>query len=100
VAYGIWQRFFSHAARVDAVHAACVAEFAAGQATVRSQLQAPSPRPGDPVGAAVNDLSQGLGRLVDQVAGGLSDAACGALREACRLDFEGEACRRARAHFR
>lgn len=99
VAYAVWQRFFSHAARIEAIHAACLAEFDAGKAKVRAGLEVPKARPGDPVGAAVGSLASELGRLVDQVAGGVSEAACGALRESCRVDFDGAACRQARARY-
>jgi hypothetical protein len=100
-AYWAWERFFSHAAQVERIHAACVAEFEAGKTKVKSGLpDASSARPGDPVGGAIRDLSAGLGKLIDEVAGNVSAAACGAIRESCRLDFEGDVCVRARAHYR
>jgi len=96
IAYGVWERFFSHGAQIDAIHAKCVAGFEAGKAKVKAEL----PRPGDKAGAAAKDLAAGLGKLIDEVTGGISVAACGVIRESCRLDFDGEACRRARVQYR
>jgi len=96
IAYGIWERFFSHGAQIDAIHAKCVAAFDAGKAKMKAEL----PRPGDKAPPGTRDLAAGLGKLIDEVAGGVSVAACGVIRESCRLDFDGEACRRAREQYR
>ena len=95
IAYGIWERFFSHGAQIDAIHAKCVTAFDAGKATMKAEL----PRPGDKASPGARDMAAGLGKLIDEVAGGVSVAACGVIRESCRLDFDGEVCRRAREQY-
>ena len=99
--YWIWERFFSHAAQIDAMHGACVAEFAAGGDRVRSQIDrgaAALPRD-DALAPIARDLSAGLGRLIDEFSGSVGGAACGTLRDACRLEFDSEVCRKARERF-
>lgn len=96
IAYGIWERFFSHAAQVDALHAKCVAAFEAGKAKMKAEL----PRAGERAPIAAKDFAAGLGKLVEEVAGGASAVACGVIRESCRLDFDGEACRRVREQYK
>jgi hypothetical protein len=99
--YWIWERFFSHAAQIDAMHRACLAEFSAGKDRVKSQLDrgaAAVPR-NDPAAGIVKDISAGLGTVIDEFAGSVGEAACGALRDACTLDFDGRACRKARERF-
>jgi hypothetical protein len=99
--YWIWERFFSHAAQIDAMHGACLVEFSTGKDRVKSQLDkgaAAVPRD-DPAAGIVKDISAGLGKVIDQFAGSVGDAACGALRDACTLDFDGQACRRARERY-
>jgi hypothetical protein len=99
--YWIWARFFSHGAQIDAMHRACLAEFSAGKDRVKSQLDkgaAAVPRH-DPAAGIAKDISAGLGKLIDEFAGGVGEAACGTLRDACTLDFDGQACRKARERY-
>jgi hypothetical protein len=99
--YWIWERFFSHGAQIDAMHQACLTEFSAGKDRVKSQLDkgaAAVPR-NDPAAGIVKDISAGLGKVIDEFAGSLGEAACGALRDACTLDFDGQACRKARERY-
>jgi hypothetical protein len=100
--YWVWERFFSHQAQIDAMHEACVAEFRAGRDRVKSGIgrEAAAVPPDHPLAPAAASASAGLGRLIDEFSGSVGEAACGALREACRLDFENPVCRRARAQFR
>jgi hypothetical protein len=99
--YWIWTRFFSHGAQIDAMHRACLAEFGAGKDRVRAGLDkgAAAVAKDDPVGPIVRDLSAGLGKLIDEFAGNVGEATCGTLREACRMDFDGQVCRKARERF-
>ena len=99
--YWIWERFFSHGAQIDAMHRACLVEFSTGKDRVKSQLgqgAAAVPRD-DPAAGIVKDISAGLGKVIDQFAGSVGEAACGALRDACTLDFDGQACRKARERY-
>ena len=101
VGYWIWERFFSHGAQIDAMHRACLAEFDTGKDRVKSQLDkgaAAVPR-NDPAAGIAKDISAGLGKLIDEFAGSVGDAACGTLRDACTLDFDGQACRKARERY-
>ncbi len=99
--YWIWQRFFSHGAQIDAMHRACLAEFNAGKDRVKAQVDkgaAAVPR-NDPAAGIAKDISAGLGKLIDEFASGVGEAACGTLRDACTLDFDGQACRKARERY-
>jgi hypothetical protein len=101
VGYWVWERFFSHGAQIDAMHDTCIAEFRAGSDRVKAGIDSGAgavPR-GDPLAPAARNISAVLGKLIDEFSGNVSEAACGTLREACRLDYEGPACRKARAHF-
>ncbi len=89
--YAIRERFFSRAAQLAAIHEACLADIASGQAKAKAALPGPD--------TPLREWSGALGRLIDEVAGGMSSAACRALRESCRLDWDGELCRRARARY-
>jgi hypothetical protein len=100
VAYWAWQRFFSRDAELRAIHAACVADFDEGKARAKSVLPTPAPPAKDGSRDAVSEFSAGLGTLIDNVAGGVAQATCGAVRESCRLDWDGTLCAQARARLR
>lgn len=99
--YWIWERFFSHGAQVDAMYAGCIAQFQAGKDQVKSGIDKDAAaRPRDaPLSRTAKDLSVGLGKLIDEFAGNVGEAACGTLRDTCRLDFDDPACRNARERF-
>jgi hypothetical protein len=100
-AYWIWERFFSHGARIDAMHRACLTKVVAGKDRVKSAIDrgaASVPR-NDPAAGIARDISAGLGKAIDEFAGNVGEAACGTMRDACRLDFDGQVCRRARERF-
>jgi len=100
--YWIWERFFSHGAQIEAMHRACLAGFAAGRDRVKSEIDKGAeavPR-ADPAAGVAKELAVGLGKVIDKVAGGVGEATCDALREACRLDFDGALCRKARERYK
>lgn len=100
VAYWAWERFFSHQAQIEAVHRACLDEFASGRDKLKSGLpQERAAARGDPGGDFARDVAKGLRDLIDGVAGSVSEAACGAIRDACRLDFDGDVCSAARRRY-
>ncbi len=90
---GFWflERHFSPAAQIESMHRACLAEFAEATAKLK---------PGDAGPALFKGLSESLGRMLESVSGGMSGAVCGALRDACRDDFDGRICAAARERYR
>jgi hypothetical protein len=99
--YWVYERFFSHDAQVDAMHRACLAEFERGASQARSQLDkgAASLSRDDSAKGVARDVAAGLGRVLEEFADNVGAATCGTLREACRLDFDGQVCARARKRF-
>jgi hypothetical protein len=90
-----WQQAFSRDAQIDALHRACVAEFAEVAAKMKAGVQ-----PGETSSGIVKGLSESLGKLFEGMSGGMSDAVCAAVRDACRDDFEGRICTAARDRYR
>lgn len=89
-AYWAWNRFLSHAHAIDTIHAACLAEFDDGAAKAKAATS---------FGGPFREFSAGVGRLIDEAKGSVAEATCTSVREACRIDFDGEFCRRARARY-
>ena len=90
----LWQKFYSHKAQVEALHVACLAEFAESAAKMKAGTD-----PGAASSGVVKGLSESLGKALEGVSGGMGDAVCGALRDACRDDFEGRICVAARERY-
>lgn len=89
---GFWylETFMSRDAQIDSMHRGCVAEFVEMTAKLK---------PGDPATGLLKGLSERFGRLLDGVSGNMSDTVCGALRDACREDFDGGICTAARERY-
>ena len=89
---GFWylETFMSRDAQIDSMHRGCVAEFVDLAAKLK---------PGDPPIGMLKGLSERFGRLVDDASGSMSDRVCGALRDACREDFDGRICTAARERY-
>lgn len=91
-----WQRLYSQEARIERAYHACMARFGAnrdvagGAGSSAAASQAPD----------VNGLDKAMQDLVHGVTAGMSKAVCGAVRDACRADFDGIVCRNAIAGFR
>lgn len=94
--YG-WQRWFSRDAEVRAIHAACTREFADASARMKSGMAADHRGAGDSVRKRA---AEAFGRWVDGATGGMSDAVCGTIRDACTIDFDGSVCSAARERYR
>jgi hypothetical protein len=90
----VWQREFSPEARIGRAYDACMKRFG-GKADAPPQAVAPAPV--DPVLA--DSLGKAMQDLVRGVTAGMSGAVCGAVRDACRADFDGAVCRNALAGF-
>ena len=95
----VWQTQFSREAQIERAYESCLRQFggnAVRQATPgRTETVAAGSGPTltDSLGKAMEDLVRG-------VTAGMSGAVCGAVREACKTDFEGAVCRNALAGFR
>ena len=99
--FAIWNARFSPEAEIERIHRACLAEIEAGKARMKSGLErgAGEGRPDDPARSIVKGLSESLGRMLDDVAGSMGDTVCGAVRDACREDFDGRICTAARERY-
>ena len=101
-AFWVWQQFFSRDVEIEAVHRACMAEFAAGKA--KADAGAPtSPAklpPGDSGSGIVKGLSEGVSRMLEGMSSGMGETVCGTVRDACRSDFDGRLCAAARDRYR
>lgn len=93
--FWFWQQMFSREARIDSLHRACMAEFAEAAASMKSGVQA-----GDAAPGIVKGWSESLGKLLEGMSGGMGDAVCVAVRDACRDDYEGRICAAARERYR
>jgi hypothetical protein len=83
---------FSRDAQIDSLHRACMAEFAEVAAKMKAGVQ-----PGD--ASPFKGFAESLGRLLENMSGGMSDTVCAAVRDACRDDFDGRICMAARERY-
>ena len=99
--FALWNARLSPEAEIARVHRACLAEVEAGKARMKAGIErgAGGSRPDDPVSPLVKEFADGLGRMLDGVAGSVGEAACGAVRDACRDDFDGRLCKAARERY-
>jgi hypothetical protein len=88
-----WQHYLSRDAQVAALHRACLDEFAAAGGKMKSGLAPKSDPP------FIKGLSEGLGKALEGLSGGVGSAVCDAMRDACRLDFDGRICTAARERY-
>jgi hypothetical protein len=94
--YG-WQRYFSRDAEIRAIHASCVKEIADAGPRIKGGLGGAQPEAADSFGKRATDT---LGRWLDGMSGGMSDAVCGTIRDACTTDYDGRVCAAARERYR
>ncbi|HVF64679.1 MAG TPA: hypothetical protein VNE58_11860 [Casimicrobiaceae bacterium] len=87
--FWFWQHFASRDAQIDAIHRACLTEFAEGGAKLKSALP----------GGFLAGLSERLGKMVDGMSGSTADKLCGSVRDACKTDFDGRICTFARDRY-
>jgi len=94
----VWQTQFSREAQIERAYDACIRQFGgpaprqASAGTANASATGDGAPLGESIGKAMEDLVRG-------VTAGMSGAVCGAVREACRADFDGAVCRNARAGF-
>jgi hypothetical protein len=91
--FWIWQQYFSRDAQIAALHRACLDEFA----TVRDKLKSGLVPKSD--STFLKGFSEGLGKALEDMSGGVGDAVCDAVRDACRVDFDGRICTAARERY-
>ncbi|MCC6379556.1 MAG: hypothetical protein IT519_12150 [Burkholderiales bacterium] len=91
-----WQRLYSQEAQIERAYEACMTRFGGGKEGAKA---ATPPESGSQASGA-DALGKAMQDLVRGVTAGMSEAVCGALRDACRADFDGVVCRNAIAGFR
>jgi hypothetical protein len=91
--FWFWQQFHSRNAQIASLHRACIAEFADSAARMKAGVQ-----PGDASSGIVKGLSESL-KALEGMSEGIGDTLCGALRDACRNDFDGRICTAARERY-
>ena len=90
----VWQHFFSRAAEIDALHRACITDFADIAARMKAGVD-----PGEGASAFVRSLTGGVSRMLEGASDGVGDAVCSTVRDACRADFDGRICTAARERY-
>ena len=93
VGWLVWQKEYSREARIERAYASCMKQF--GGADAKTPAKAP---PAD--ATLAESLGKAMQDLVKGVTAGMSGAVCGALRDACRADFEGAVCQNALSGFK
>ena len=91
--FWIWQHYLSRDAQIVALHRACLDEITAGRAKRKLGAQQ------DSGPAFLKGLTEQLGRMFDGVSGGVGEVVCDAMRDACRVDFDGRICLAARERY-
>ena len=99
VAAIVWQANYSREARIERAYESCIRQFG-GAPPASKAGAAPATSPNDPGAGLAESLGKARQDLVKGVTAGMSGAVCGAVREACRSDFDGAVCQNALAGFR
>jgi hypothetical protein len=95
VGWLVWERHFSRDARIDAAYRNCMKAFG-GEAGTSGGVTAPPAKGDDPAAA----IAKGMSDAMTSVLQGVGGAMCGAVRDACRRDFDGSICQAALARYR
>lgn len=97
----VWQQYLSPQSEIKAVYAACLKEVADTKAKLKSSIEVGKTAQPDTLAGALNrSASDVLGKWLDGVAGGVSEAVCGTILDACKSDFDGRVCAAARDRYR
>jgi hypothetical protein len=89
----VWKQFLSRDAEINAVYDACIKEIADTGSRVKSGIDSTA-------GSISRGAGDSIGKWLDGVSGGMSDAVCGTIRDACTTDFDGRICSTARERYR
>ena len=92
-AFFVWQQFLSRDAQIRAIHAACVKEFSATGAKLKSGVETSAE-------GFAKSLGDSVAKWLEGAAAGIGDAVCGTVRDACASDFDGRICLAARERYR
>ncbi|CAG0959884.1 hypothetical protein BURK1_00658 [Burkholderiales bacterium] len=92
-----WQQVYSNEARIEHAYATCMSQFGGA---ARAPAAAPATEAGVPGATMAESLGKAMTDLAKGVTAGMSAAVCGAVRDACRADFDGAVCQNALAGFR
>jgi hypothetical protein len=94
---GVWlfERHFSPAAQIEAMHRACLKEFADAAEKMKAGA-----KPDEDSSSIVRGLSESLGKWIEGLSGSMGDTVCAAVRDACNDDFDGRICTFARERYR
>jgi hypothetical protein len=95
VGWLVWERHFSRDARIDTAYRTCMKSFG-GEADANGSAKAPPAKGDDPAAA----IAKGMSDAMTSVLQGVGGAMCGAVRDACRRDFDGSICQAALARYR
>jgi hypothetical protein len=89
--YLVWERHFSHSARIESAFNACMKELGASTEKARPDPGTPTQKGSDPG----TSISKGVGDALTSMLQGMGGAMCGALKDTCTKDFEGQICQTA-----
>jgi len=92
--YLVWERHFSRGARIESAFNACLKELGASVEKSRD-TSAPTQKGSDPAAS----IAKGVGDALTSMLQGMGDAMCGALKQTCTKDFDGQICQSALARY-
>ena len=88
--YLVWERHFSRSARIESAFNACMKELGASPDKPKD-TGTTTQKGGDPAGS----IGKGVGDALTSMLQGMGGAMCGALKETCTKDFDGQICQAA-----
>lgn len=88
--YLVWERHFSRSARIASAFNACMKELGAS-ADEPKDTGTPTQKSGDPA----TSIAKGVGEALTSMLQGMGGAMCGALKQTCTKDFDGQICQTA-----
>ncbi len=92
----VWERHFSRDARIESAYRACMKELGADGAKASAGAKAPAATAGDPAAAIAKGMSDALTSMMQ----GIGGAMCGAVRDACKRDYDGSICQAALTRYK
>jgi hypothetical protein len=89
--YLIWERHFSRSARIESAYNACMKELGASTEKTKPDTGTPTQKGSDPLAS----IGKSVGDALTSMLQGMGGAMCGALKDTCTKDFEGQICQAA-----
>lgn len=89
--YLVWERHFSRGARIESAFNACMKELGASTENPKPDNSAPTQKDSDPAAS----IAKGVGDALTSMLQGMGGAMCGALKDTCTRDFDGQVCQSA-----